>query len=57
MTTAADRERLRQTFDSVAARYHAARPDYPDALYDALIAMTGVAPDQDEVLEIGCGTG
>ena len=57
MATAADRGRLRQTFDIVAARYHAARPDYPDALYDALTSVAGLVPDKDEVLEIGCGTG
>jgi len=53
----AGRERLRQTFDTVAERYHEARPDYPDELFDALIAMTDLAPDEDTVLEIGCGTG
>jgi len=57
MDTAGGRERLRQTFDTVAARYHAARPDYPGALYDTLIGLARLAPDQDEILEIGCGTG
>jgi len=52
-----DRERLRQTFDTVAARYHAARPGYPGALYDTLISLARLAPDQDEIMEIGCGTG
>ena len=57
MDTADGRERLRQTFDTVAARYHAARPGYPGALYDTLISLARLAPDQDEILEIGCGTG
>ena len=57
MDAADDRERLRQTFDTVAARYHAARPGYPGALYDTLISLARLAPDQDEILEIGCGTG
>jgi SAM-dependent methyltransferase len=53
----AGREQLRQTFDTVAARYHEARPDYPDGLYDALIDMAGLVPDEDALLEVGCGTG
>jgi hypothetical protein len=32
-----EREVLRQTFAPVAARYHRARPGYPDALIDAVI--------------------
>jgi SAM-dependent methyltransferase len=51
-----DRERFRTTFDSAARSYHEARPDYPDALYDQLIQLTGITPD-DPVLEIGAGTG
>ena len=57
MDTTDGRERLRRTFDTVAARYHAARPGYPGALYDTLISLARLAPDQDEILEIGCGTG
>jgi len=52
-----DRERLRQTFETVAARYHEARPGYPEALYDTLTGLTRITPDADEILEIGCGTG
>jgi SAM-dependent methyltransferase len=51
-----DRETLRQTFDSVSERYHRARPDYPDALFEHLLQVTGVGAD-DRLLEVGCGTG
>jgi SAM-dependent methyltransferase len=54
--TTYDREQFRTTFDSAARSYHEARPDYPEALYDQLIGLTGTTPD-DPVLEIGCGTG
>lgn len=56
MTDPRDRTRLRQTFDSAAERYERARPAYPDALFDALIAVTHVQPGAT-VLEIGSGTG
>ena len=57
VTTAAGRESLRQTFDTVAALYHEARPSYPDRLYDELISLARLAPDEDALLEIGCGPG
>jgi SAM-dependent methyltransferase len=47
---------LRETFDSVAAAYDAARPDYPSALYDDVVALAGLAPG-DRLLEVGCGPG
>ena len=56
MATADDRERLRRTFDSVAEAYDRARPAYPEALFDALAALSRVRPG-DAVLEVGCGTG
>jgi SAM-dependent methyltransferase len=51
-----DRERLRTTFESAAALYHRARPDYPNRLYDELIRLADLAPG-DRLLEIGCATG
>jgi SAM-dependent methyltransferase len=53
-----DEERLRRrvTFNEVASLYDGARPDYPEALFDDLIALSGV-PASGAVLEIGSGTG
>lgn len=51
-----DRARLRATFDEDARLYAAARPTYPDALFDDLIALAGI-PSGGRVLEIGPGTG
>ena len=51
-----DRDRLKVTFETVADRYHQARPDYPDELYAELISATGLQPG-DYLLEVGCGTG
>ncbi len=51
-----DREQLRVTFDSIADDYHQARPEYPPALYDALIELAELRPG-DRLLEIGCATG
>jgi SAM-dependent methyltransferase len=51
-----DRDRLKVTFDTVADRYHQARPDYPDELYAELVSATGLRPG-DRLLEVGCGTG
>ena len=50
------RLQLRTTFESAAALYQAARPDYPDELFDALVAMASLRPDA-ELLEVGCATG
>ena len=52
-----ERERLRRTFDAVAEEYQGARPEYPDALYEALIGLTGVVADRDELCEVGCASG
>jgi SAM-dependent methyltransferase len=43
-------------FDAVADRYDRARPDYPQQLFDDLVALTGIARG-DRVLEVGCATG
>jgi SAM-dependent methyltransferase len=52
------REQLRTTFDNAATAtlYQEARPDYPDELFDELIAATELAPGA-ELLEIGSATG
>jgi SAM-dependent methyltransferase len=52
----AERERLRETFDQTAEIYHRVRPDYPEVLFDDLIALAGLAPG-DRLLEVGCATG
>lgn len=51
-----DRERLRETFGSVAELYHRARPAYPAALFDDLAELAGLRGGS-RVLEIGPGTG
>lgn len=48
--------RLRATFDSAAAIYQDARPDYPAELYSDLLVITGIEPPAD-LLEVGCGPG
>jgi SAM-dependent methyltransferase len=50
------REDLARTFDSAAAVYEAARPSYPDTLFDDLVQLAGLRPG-DRLLEIGCATG
>lgn len=51
-----DRHRLRTTFESSAAHYQAARPNYPDQLFADLLDLTGLAPPA-RLLEVGCGPG
>jgi SAM-dependent methyltransferase len=51
-----ERERLRHTFDLAAGIYDRVRPDYPEALFDDLIALAGLAPG-DHLVEVGCATG
>jgi SAM-dependent methyltransferase len=47
---------LRTIFDDDAELYDRARPAYPEPLFDELVRLAGLRPD-DRVLEIGCGTG
>jgi SAM-dependent methyltransferase len=47
---------LRRMFDSTAARYQRARPEYLSALLDELARLAQLRPD-DHLLEIGCATG
>jgi len=51
-----ERERLRQTFDRAAQLYDQVRPDYPEVLFDDLIALARLTPP-DRLLEVGCATG
>ena len=48
--------KLGLSFDKEASLYHAIRPNYPDELFDDLIAATHL-PLQAKILEIGPGTG
>jgi len=57
MDGASERERLRLTFDTIAADYQEARPEYPDALYDTVIALTGIDPETDALCEVGSASG
>jgi SAM-dependent methyltransferase len=50
------REPLRRTFDSTADLYDAARPEYPDELFDDLVELAQLGPAA-RLLEIGCATG
>ena len=51
-----DREFLRETFDSAAARYQRARPEYPAPLIDELVRLADLRPGS-QLLELGCATG
>jgi SAM-dependent methyltransferase len=50
------RESLRETFETAAATYDAARPAYPQELFDDLVVLGGLRPGA-RLLEIGCATG
>ncbi|MEU6488048.1 class I SAM-dependent methyltransferase [Streptomyces sp. NPDC046887] len=45
------------SFDTAAARYDAARPGYPPALFDAVEELAGRPLDRARVLDVGAGTG
>lgn len=47
---------LRMTFDSAADLYQQARPEYPEQLYEVMIAAAGLGAG-DRLLEIGCASG
>jgi SAM-dependent methyltransferase len=53
-----DEEHLRRraSFNSDASLYNAARPDYPIAVFDDLVQLSGI-PASGDILEIGTGTG
>jgi len=51
-----DRDRLKITFNQVAETYDRARPNYPERLFEDLIALAKLQSGAD-LLEIGCGTG
>jgi SAM-dependent methyltransferase len=51
-----ERDDLRATFNAEAERYARARPVYPAALFEDLVALADLQPGA-RVLEIGCGTG
>ena len=51
-----DQRGLRMTFDSAADFYQQARPEYPEQLYEAMIAAAGLGAD-DRLLEVGCASG
>jgi SAM-dependent methyltransferase len=53
----AERERLRLTFDAVAAEYQEARPDYPPELWAELLSLTRLRPAADPVCEVGSASG
>lgn len=54
--TGGSRETLRATFELAADLYQDARPDYPPALFDALIDLADLKTG-NRLLEIGCGPG
>jgi SAM-dependent methyltransferase len=51
-----DKTHLRTTFDQDALLYDQMRPGYPEALFDDIVALSGLPP-HGRILEIGCGTG
>ena len=57
MDGASERDRLRLTFDAVAADYQEARPEYPDELYETLISLTAISPETDALCEVGSASG
>src|SRR6478752_4450510 len=56
MAPDSEREKLAATFDTAASTYATARPTYPPALFDDLVAATGIRPGA-HLLEVGSGPG
>src|SRR2546426_752728 len=54
--TVTEPKELRGTFDEVAVLYHEARPGYPEALFEDVVALSAIRPG-GRVLEMGPGTG
>jgi SAM-dependent methyltransferase len=50
-------ERQRRSFEDTAASYDRYRPSYPDAIFTDIRAYADLAPEDDRILEIACGTG
>jgi 2-polyprenyl-3-methyl-5-hydroxy-6-metoxy-1,4-benzoquinol methylase len=48
---------LSSSFGAVAAQYDAARPSYPDQLFDTIEELTGSPLRGARVLDVGAGTG
>ncbi|MER5640820.1 class I SAM-dependent methyltransferase [Kitasatospora sp. NPDC002227] len=46
-----------ESFGAVAAEYDAARPSYPDALFEEIERLTGRPLKDADVLDVGAGTG
>jgi SAM-dependent methyltransferase len=49
-------DQLRRSFDTAADLYEAARPSYPEELFDDLLELAGLERGS-RLLEIGCATG
>ncbi len=50
------RQHLGRAFNAAAELYQQARPEYPEALFDALVEEAGIRVG-DRLLEVGCATG
>ncbi|MBA2454404.1 MAG: methyltransferase domain-containing protein, partial [Chloroflexia bacterium] len=51
-----ERTILRSMFNRDALLYDEARPDYPEELFDDIVALSDI-PDGGRILGLGCGTG